>query len=107
MPVIRIVRMHIAPDHIDQVRETFREIKHSVRNFPGCHYVALWEDVAQPGHIMTYSIWESEAHLEAYRRSDVFRRNWTLLKCHFAGPPEAWTFKCQDECRYPSSSKSD
>ena len=42
-------------------------------------------------HFFTYSRWESEAHLNAYRHSTVFEEVWPQTKALFSGKPKAWT----------------
>ncbi len=98
--IVRIVEMHIDPFKKQEVVRTFKEIKESVRQFKGCHYVGLFENINSPEHIITYSIWDSEEDLEHYRNSPVFERNWKLLKMFFIGKPKAYSLKLVDECLF-------
>ncbi len=47
--------------------------------------------------MFTYSYWESEAHLNTYRHSDLFRETWAKTKVLFADKPEAWSIEVSDE----------
>jgi heme-degrading monooxygenase HmoA len=41
--------------------------------------------------LFTFSIWDSEAALENYRQSDLFRDTWAKTKALFAEKAEAWS----------------
>jgi heme-degrading monooxygenase HmoA len=41
--------------------------------------------------MFTYSQWESEAHLNNYRASDLFAVTWRDTKAKFAHKAEAWS----------------
>ncbi len=98
--IVRIVEMEINPERKNDVVKTFNEIKDSVRGFPGCHYVGLFEDVKDSSHVITYSVWDNEESLEKYRSSDIFKRNWTLLKAFFISKPKAYSLKLVNECMF-------
>lgn len=77
-----------------QFLEIFETSKDKIRSFPGCRYLELWRCMAPNQHIfMTYSHWESEEALEAYRHSELFRTTWAKTKPLFSDRPEAWSLE--------------
>jgi heme-degrading monooxygenase HmoA len=88
--IIRIVKMTFRPEEIEAFKTLFDQRKNLIRNFEGCTHLELWQDKAQPNIFFTYSYWDSEVHLEAYRTSHFFDDTWTLTKQKFAARPEAW-----------------
>ncbi len=89
--IVRIVKMTFAPEHVGRFQELFVGWKDRIRAFPGCRHLELLHDVADERVFFTYSHWEAEADLEAYRTSDVFSEVWPTVKPLFAAPTEAWT----------------
>ena len=73
---------------LDQVRVIFAESKNHIAGQPGCHGVQLLES---EGHFFTFSHWESEADLNAYRESALFGEVWPKTKALFYDKPQAWT----------------
>ncbi len=72
IPLLRIVRMHFRPDVLPDFMVMFQETQPKIAEMPGCLSVELKQDIAQPHVVYTLSHWESEADLNAYRRSDLF-----------------------------------
>jgi len=69
----------------------FEERKALIRHFEGCRHLALWQD-AQDAHVFfTYSHWDSEAHLNKYRFSELFKDTWLHTKALFLAKAEAWS----------------
>lgn len=89
--ITRIVKMTFAEDHISTFLQNFHLNKDLIRNFDGCHHLELWQDIRESNVFWTYSIWESENHLNAYRESDLFKDVWSKTKILFAKKPEAWS----------------
>ena len=89
--IIRIVKMIFVHDHIDAFNTLFKERMDAIRNFNGCAHLELWQDAAQKNIFFTYSHWETEDHLEQYRRSDFFKDTWSKTKVFFAERAEAWS----------------
>jgi (4S)-4-hydroxy-5-phosphonooxypentane-2,3-dione isomerase len=87
----RIVKMTFAPEKTGLFREIFHASKEKIRNFEGCLHLELWESRKEPGVFFTYSKWESEMHLDAYRNSALFRDTWERTNVLFSARPEAWT----------------
>ena len=89
--IIRIVKMIFREEEIESFRSLFDERKSLIRNFEGCTHLELWQDKTYPNVFFTYSWWDSEEHLNAYRDSHFFDDTWKLTKQKFSAKPEAWT----------------
>jgi quinol monooxygenase YgiN len=89
--LIRIVRMTFQPEHIPAFRKIFQESERQIRQMPGCRFLELWQDLNEPATYCTHSHWESEEHLNAYRRSALFGRVWPATKALFAAPALAFS----------------
>lgn len=91
--LVRIVRMTFRPETIPVFLENFEANKHSIRNFPGCSHLELWQDHNSENIFMTYSFWESEEALNQYRDSELFKSVWRVTKPLFAEKPQAFSSK--------------
>jgi len=89
--LIRIVKMTFKEESIYAFLQMFNERKTTIRNFPGCTHLELWQDKHQPTVYFTYSHWNDEVSLDHYRYSNFFKETWTLAKQHFASKPEAYS----------------
>jgi heme-degrading monooxygenase HmoA len=83
--------MSFEEKHVDSFLELFNERKSLIRHFEGCNHLELWQDAHQPHIFFTYSIWQSEQHLNHYRFSELFKDTWTKTKALFADKPQAWS----------------
>lgn len=91
--ITRIVKLEFQPDRISDFLAFFDSVKQKVNSFPGCYGMKLYQDVNRPEIVMTYSHWESEDALNAYRVSETFGEIWPNIKPWFATKPEAWSVK--------------
>ena len=91
--IVRVVKMVFKEEEIPAFEALFQERKHLIRNFEGCTHLELWQDKANRSQFFTYSHWDTEEHLNAYRGSSFFDDTWTLTKQKFAAKPEAWTIQ--------------
>lgn len=89
--IIRIVKMTFEPSKVKDFIEVFDASKEKIRNFKGCSHLKLLTDISSPNIFFTYSHWESEAHLDAYRNSELFQVTWARTKVLFAAKAEAWS----------------
>lgn len=89
--IVRLVQMTFKQENIDAFRQLFAEREQLIRNSDGCRHLELWQDKNRENIFFTYSIWENETDLEAYRSSALFRDTWTMTKVLFDAKPEAWT----------------
>jgi heme-degrading monooxygenase HmoA len=67
----------------------FHRVKNKIKTFRGCIFIELLQDIEDPTIFRTYSVWSSEADLERYRHSDLFKETWASVKVLFAKPAEA------------------
>lgn len=95
--LIRIVRMTFRTDAVDAFLENFELNKNSIRNFPGCTHLELWEDPTSKNIFMTYSHWDSEEALNQYRDSELFKSVWSFTKALFSEKPIAFSSKKMQE----------
>lgn len=91
--ITRIVRMHFRPEERGAFLDIFNASKHLIRQFDGCQHLRLYNEAGCPDVFFTFSVWESAAHLDAYRNSELFRETWTQTKALFAGKPQAWSME--------------
>lgn len=89
--IVRIVQMTFREDKIADFTALFDERKERIRNFEGCQHLELWQDAHHSNIFFTYSMWDSEAHLDKYRFSEFFKDTWSHTKALFAGKPQAWS----------------
>lgn len=89
--ITRIVKLHFQEEKVAEFLAFFDTINQVVNNFPGCYGMKLYQDVNDPCVIMTYSHWEDEKALNAYRDSQEFGSIWPNIKPWFQHKPEAWT----------------
>ncbi len=88
---VRIVKMSFAEEHITEFQANFETVKQRIRNFEGCQFLELHRDKHNTNIFFTYSYWNTEADLENYRHSDLFKSVWAQTKPMFNGKPEAWS----------------
>lgn len=89
--VIRIVRLTLAPERLDDFMYMFNNIKSRIRNTAGCLHLELLQDTRFPNIVTTYSHWDNESALNAYRDSAFFKEVWPATKDMFAAPPVAFS----------------
>ena len=88
---VRIVKMSFEPKHIDEFLKNFELNKTKIRKFEGCQFLELYRDKNNTNVFFTYSYWNSEADLESYRHSELFKNVWSKTKPLFNAKPEAWS----------------
>ena len=89
--LIRIVRMTFEPEKVHDFLEVFTNSKDKIRAFEGCKHMELLQDLNFPNIFMTYSYWDSEMHLNNYRKSELFGTVWPATKKLFAAPAQAFS----------------
>lgn len=87
----RIVKMVFRPEEIGPFQALFEENKEKIRGFEGCTSLKLLQDQNNPCIFFTYSLWQSEENLNAYRHSDLFKGVWKSTKSKFSDRAEAWS----------------
>lgn len=88
---VRIVKMSFAEENITEFLANFEEKKQFIRDFEGCNFLELYRDKNNTNVFFTYSYWNTEADLENYRHSDLFKGVWAKTKPLFNAKPEAWS----------------
>ena len=78
-------------DLIANFEEIFQQSQPKIAKMDGCISVKLNQDINNPHIFFTISEWETEAHLEAYRKSELFINTWKKVKPMFAAKAEAWS----------------
>ncbi len=89
--IVRIVQMSFREEEVDNFLALFNERKQRIRHFDGCNQLELLQDANHSNIYFTYSIWESEKHLDHYRFSEFFKDTWTKTKALFNDKPQAWS----------------
>lgn len=87
----RIVKMEFKPEKVEDFKKIFETNWHLIAGFEGCKHVELLQDRMHPNVFFTFSLWEAESNLEAYRNSDLFNKVWSQTKVLFNNKPEAWS----------------
>lgn len=85
--------MSFKPEEVEAFKAIFKANWQYIKGFEGCSHVELLQDENDPSIFFTYSLWQSEAHLNAYRDSELFARVWGSTKVLFNGKPQAWSVK--------------
>ncbi|MEO5569285.1 MAG: antibiotic biosynthesis monooxygenase [Bacteroidia bacterium] len=89
--LIRIVKLPVEPSKLEEFLQYFNLSKNKIRNFEGCHQLKLLSDIKVKNILYTYSVWESELHLEKYIASELFKTTWAKVKPLFSDKPQAWS----------------
>lgn len=89
--IVRIVKMSFSEVHIDEFLDNFNLKKEQIRHFEGCQFLELYRDINHPNIFFTYSHWDTEADLENYKQSALFKTVWAKTKPLFNAKPEAWS----------------
>jgi quinol monooxygenase YgiN len=90
--IVRLVKMTLHPERVDDFLRLFDERSSHIRSFPGCRRLELMSDVRHPNVLTTYSVWDSEAALATYRGSNLFKETWSLTREMFADRPSATSY---------------
>lgn len=87
----RIVRLEFQPEKVTEFVTFFTENRTKIASFPGCLSLELFKDAGLEHVYYTFSLWESEEALNAYRDSETFHLLWGFAKQRFAGKPLAYS----------------
>lgn len=89
--IIRVVRLNFFSEKIETAEKHLTAIAPKVRAMQGCTFLEISQDIHNPANWTTYSHWDSELDLNAYRQSDTFKTFWGEIKPLFAKPAIAWS----------------
>lgn len=87
----RIVKMSFDPGKVEEFKVLFKANWQYIKGFEGCDHVELLQDKLHPTIFFTFSLWQSEEHLNAYRDSALFAKVWGATKILFNDKPHAWS----------------
>lgn len=91
--ITRIVKLTIDPSKKETFIAVFNNNKHHIKASEGCIGVELLQDQKFDNVFFTYSHWQHEDNLNAYRKTELFGTIWKATKATFCSLPEAWTTK--------------
>jgi len=100
--IIRIVRMEFQADQLDAFQAIFDQSKQAIRSFPGCMHLELHRDASHDAVRYTYSHWQDQAALDAYRHSELFAQVWPRTKALFAAKPQAFSLLQMEQVEPPA-----
>ena len=89
--LIRIVKMTFHEEEVDNFIRLFDAVKDKIKGFDGCSHLELWRDKNLSNSFVTYSHWENEEALNAYRNSPLFEGVWAETKAKFSAKPIAFS----------------
>ncbi len=87
----RIVKMEFQVNKLEEFKKIFNDSASKIMARKGCHHVELLQDIKNSSVFFTFSIWDAEEDLNAYRDSELFKEVWAATKALFNGKAEAWT----------------
>jgi len=91
--IIRIVKMKFQAEKVGDFLQLFEQKKLKIEAWDGCTHLELWQDEQDANTFFTYSHWQSEEQLNAYRAHPFFRETWKISKSFFSEAPQAWSVK--------------
>ena len=89
--ITRIVKLTFKAEHIEDFKVIWSQSRKLIANFEGCYFVEMLQNTNSENICFTYSIWENEDALNAYRHSELFKNTWARTKILFDAKPEAWS----------------
>lgn len=89
--ITRIVKLTFDPERLSEFHAIWKVSRSKIINFDGCIFVEMYQSRDPSNVCFTYSQWDSEDDLNAYRHSDTFAEVWAQTKALFADRPQAWT----------------
>lgn len=91
--ITRIVRLTFDETKLADFMQVFENSKLQIAAFEGCLGLQLMQDATEKNIMYTLSYWESEAHLNKYRFSSLFKTTWAQTKILFANKPQAFSLE--------------
>lgn len=74
MSIIRLIHVKVAADQVDQAETIWKtECAPLMIKSPGCITERLLSCIDERGEMISYSEWEDENAIEAYRKSDAHK----------------------------------
>jgi len=91
--------MEFEKERIPDFLKIFAASRDQIRSFSGCRFLQLLQDENDSCIFFTYSQWEKQEDLNAYRNSDLFQRVWANTRKLFRKTAEAWSLTDQTEIK--------
>ena len=88
---------------VEDFLKIFAASRDKIRSFPGCTHLQLLQGEGDRCVFFTYSHWDAEDHLEAYRNSELFRTVWRNTRKLFRAAPNAWSLTDRTEVTVPGA----
>ena len=89
--VVRIVKMVFYKNRREDFARISTSLQHKIRKVKGCLQLDLLQDIRHKNIFFSYSLWESEEHLNNYRNSDFFLQTWGKVSRWFKEKAQAWS----------------
>lgn len=91
--ITRLVETGIRPEMVDAFIDLYMHARPTILAQPGCPRVELVPAIDQPTLFATWSVWDHESALDAYRTGAFFRDFWPGVRVLFRNPPhvQPWT----------------
>ncbi len=83
--------MEFKSEKVEAFKSIFEENQSKIASQEGCYGVQLLQDIHELNIFFTYSKWKSHAHLEQYRKTELFKGVWAQTKVLFCNKPLAWS----------------
>jgi quinol monooxygenase YgiN len=83
--------MTIKEEHVAEYIAFTASLKAKIKAFDGCQFLDILQDVNNRNLLFSYSLWDTEEHLDLYRASKFFKETWATIKPWFDDKPEAWS----------------
>ena len=90
--IIRIVKLTMREEEVETFKAYFATVCDTIRHQEGCNLLQAWQDINNPAIFFTYSLWDSQEHLDKYRDSAFFLQFWKTVKQWFGAKAEVWSF---------------
>lgn len=92
MAITATLDLRIKADKLDTAFEVIHETLVATRAFPGCLYVSVLVDSADPAHVVLFETWESPEADNAYRQWRATPEGTSDLRSLLAAAPSLTLF---------------
>ena len=92
MAITATLDLRIKADKLDTAFEVIHETLVATRAFPGCLYVSVLVDSADPAHVVLFETWESPEADNAYRQWRATPEGASDLRSLLAAAPSLTLF---------------
>ncbi len=89
--ITRIIKLHLKPEYVEEFKTYASQVVTDVKAIQGCNMVDILVDKNDHSVWFIYAIWESEYHLNRYRRSKINIEMVRKVKPWLEKEIQAWT----------------